>query len=226
MRDVQPRPLPLHAGLLAGLLGVVTAITVVTAAIAASIAGSDSQPAGAGPAPTAAPRAPAASEPDAEPCAFDPALEADDPDCLPPPDPVRGDVEVVEIVDLSVTGTQLFRPGSEGDAPVPVDDAAVATAASASAQVVDRLLTLLQEDGTPELRLTGDLAALASLASAAQPIRAARYEVRVGARGVPEWLELRAALQRDDGARTATFAFSGGDEPVLLAVDLGMDVTG
>lgn len=140
----------------------------------------------------------------------------------PPPEPVRGEVTGVTVEDLSVTGSGLRPDDGAGDAPVALEQDAVDAAVAAAAAWLDGHLTAAQDGGAGALPdgLEGPRDEITTgLAHPDRAVVAARYDVTVGARGVPEWVSVDATLDRDDGSTaTATFVFApGGDDLVLLA---------
>jgi hypothetical protein len=185
----------------------IAAVAVVVLGVAIMSSGGEPEPE-----PTAQPTATADPAPEPEP----------EPEPEPPP-PVEGEHEVIEVVDLSVTGTGLYRAGTGGDAPVPVDDASVATFAAAMASWIDDHLTALQDgqEGAVVAAGLGGPSEVVHLTDPDHPVTSARYSMRVGARGAAEWGEVEVLVLRDDGTeRTATLAFLPGDEaPRLIAAE-------
>jgi hypothetical protein len=138
-----------------------------------------------------------------------------------PPPPVEGDHEVVEVVDLSVTGSGLYRAGTGSDTRIGMDDGAVSAFAAAMAAWLDDHLTDLQDGGEGAAvgaGLTGPTEVV-QLTDPQHPVASATYRVRIGARGAPEWGEVEVLVTRDDGSeRTATLAFLPGEvHPLLIA---------
>jgi hypothetical protein len=209
---VPASPTARHAASLVSLGLVVAAVAIVAVAVAARGAPT-AEAAPDEPPPLAS--APWQDEPPPTP----------EPPPPPPPEPVRGTVGEVEIVDLSVTGTKLFQPGSGADAPVPVDQAAVDELVARVAAGFDAHLTALEGVEEPDADdpavvplggldptpLTG------TLAGPETPVEEATYHLRVGVRGVPEWLELTVVVGSDEAPRSASFVVVPGDPPRLLA---------
>jgi hypothetical protein len=163
-------------------------------------------------------------EPEPEPTARPTATPTPEPEPEPePPPPVQGEPELTEVVDLSVTGTGLHRAGTGGDAPVPIDEASVATFAAAMASWIDDHLTDLQDGGEGTVVAAGLVGpvGVGHLTDPDHPVTSARYSMRVGARGAAEWGEVEVVVLRVDGTeRTATLAFLPGDDaPRLVAAE-------
>jgi hypothetical protein len=137
-----------------------------------------------------------------------------------PPEPVEGTAELVDVRDLSVTGTRLVQPGSDADAAVPLDEDAIETFVEDLTAWLDEHLTQLQdgEDGlVRQASLTGD-EAIADLAGPADLVEGAEYRFVVGARGEPEWAEATVEVSREDGSsRAARLVFDADRE--LLGVE-------
>lgn len=152
------------------------------------------------------------------------APEPDRPVLEPDPPPVRGEAEVVEIVDLSITDSRLVHAGSGANDPVPVDDDAVSARVEALTAWLDRHLTDLQEGGdglVADVGLAGS-AEVGTLAGSGTLLRSrsATYAFTLGVRGAPEWILVDVAvLDRLGDRHTATFAFTGAAEPDLQAVE-------
>lgn len=137
-----------------------------------------------------------------------------------------GTTEVVEIVDLSTSGTGVFREGTDDDAPVPVDEGAVASFAEAIGAWFDAHLADLQRGGG------GTIAALAGgpfdpLADPQHLVDDVEYRMRIGARGEPEWAEVTARVSREDDVVSVVLAVAPGEEePVLVAASPPRSETG
>jgi hypothetical protein len=148
-----------------------------------------------------------------------------EPEPEPEPDPVVGTVETIEVIDLSTAGTRVFQPGSAGDTPVAVDDDAVATLVSAVTGAFDDHLTALQA-GDPDPRDALGLEGIdvtpvtEQLTGPDRWVAHAAYQARVGARGVPEWLELTITVTRDEGAASARIVAIPADPPRVLAAEV------
>ncbi|MFA9432638.1 hypothetical protein [Egicoccus sp. AB-alg2] len=144
-----------------------------------------------------------------------------EPEPEPEPDPVRGVVDTVDVQDLSVTGTKLYGAGSSGDATAVLDQDATDDFAAAMVAVVDEHLVDLQVGGDGTLDgdgLTGDLQVLRTVGPDGG-VGSISYEVRVGARDLPEWGRVVATLTLADGTQSvASFVFTPGEPPRLLAV--------
>jgi hypothetical protein len=156
----------------------------------------------------------------------DPTVE-EDPALPPPPPEVAGELAAVTVNDLSRTETGLFRAGSDPDAPVPVDRAAVDASVAAAVAWVDAHLTDVQAGGSGHVGdagLPGDDTTVASgLTNPDHPATSVTYRATVGALGAPEWIRMSTAVQREDGEGTATFVFLpvGAGEVVLVAAQVG-----
>ncbi|WP_052665400.1 hypothetical protein [Nitriliruptor alkaliphilus] len=147
----------------------------------------------------------------------------------PEPEPlqdVEGTVDEVVVTDLSVTESGLYRDGSEGDAPVPIDQAAIDAAVAEATAWLDTHITDVQSGGSGNLEdvaLSGDPADVAGgLANPDHPVVSASYLFTIGALGVPEWVRVSVTVTREDGVMPATFVFlPEGDGLSLLAINIG-----
>jgi hypothetical protein len=190
-----------HAALLAAGLSV---LAVLAVSIAIVLSGDDSPPP-----PEPAPELTAAPVPMPEP----------EPE--PPPPPVSGQVEEVVLVDVSVSGRQVFGDRMPQDEPIEPDEETVEALTTAVTAWLDEHLTDLQDGGTG---LTG--AALEGshetmvLTHPDAPVEQAVYAFTVYVRGAAEWASVTATVTRTDGEqRTATFAFLPGEPPDLVAAE-------
>lgn len=160
--------------------------------------------------------------PSATPSVPDPIATEPEPEPEPPP-PVVGELTRTITYDLSVTGTGLYRDGTEDDRRVPIDEAAGEAAVAAAVTWVDAHLSDLQAGGPGGLEGLGLVGATELAAGALTDpdhvVSAARYAVAVGARGTPEWVRLTADVARSDGTSArAEFVFTVvGDEVVPVA---------
>lgn len=147
----------------------------------------------------------------------------------PEPEPlqdVEGTVDEVVVTDLSVTESGLYRAGSDGDAAVPIDQAAVDAAVAEAAAWLDAHITDVQSGGPGRLEdvaLSGDPSDVAGgLTNPDHPVVSASYLFTVGALGVPEWVRVSVTVTREDGVMPATFVFlPEGDGLSLLAINVG-----
>ena len=172
-----------------------------------------------------APVAEPSPEPSAEPA--DPQPEATPPTPLPErptlpppppePEPVVGTTETVEVVDLSTSGTGVFREGTDGDAAVPVDEEAVAAFAEQISVWFDTHLADLQLGGDGTIPALGD-DPFGALTDTDHLVTEVTYAMRIAARGTPEWAEVTVSVTREDGGTLSTvLAVAPGDEPTLVA---------
>ena len=188
----------------------VTAVLVVVLAVL--LAGDDPEPPAAVPEPEPTPAPTLEPEPEPEP---------------EPPPPVRGETTLVEVVDLSVHGTQLFGDRMPQDEPVPVDDDAVAALVDAVAAWLDEHLTDLQVGGDGALIAAGlDGDPGPSLTDDQLGVEVARYDLTVYARGEPEWARVVVEVARRDGSvARRPLVFVPGGEPSVVAGETAEVVT-
>ena len=134
----------------------------------------------------------------------------------PPPEPVAGTSELVEVVDLSASGSGVFREGTEGNAPVPVEEEAVEAFVRDVTAWLDAHLMDVQRGGPGTIpELGGEL--LEPLDDSEPRVDDVTYAIRIGARGAPEWAEVTITVTGADEAATRVLAVVPGDEPTLVA---------
>jgi hypothetical protein len=195
MDDLRRRP-----ALLAGVL-VLAALAVIGLALLLT----SGQPQ---PEPTVAPEPEQTVEPDPEP---------------EPPDPVAGEVDLLRVTDLSVSGRRVFGESMPQNDPVEADQAQVDVFVSAMAGWLDDHLTSLQDGGAGlvfETDLVGPHEAL-TLSTPELPVAHARYEMVVWAREAPEWGSADVTVALVDGSSwRSRFVFAPG-EPLALVAAVG-----
>ena len=169
------------------------------------------------PSSSATPEVPDDERPILEPVP-DPEPEPEPPPPPPPPEPepVVGTTEVVEILDLSASGTGVFRDGTEGDAPVAVDEHAVAAFAEEIAVWFDAHLAELQLGGDGTIQELAE-SSFEPLADPDHLVDEVAYQMRIGVRGAPEWAEVVVTVTREDAILSVVLAVAPGEEPSLLA---------
>ena len=159
--------------------------------------------------PQPEPEAPPEPEPEPDP---EPEPEPE------PPAPVVGEVTVLPVLDVSVHGTRLFEEGREQDAPVAVDEAAVADFVAAIAGWLDEHLTALQQGRELEAAPDGpdDPLGAARLTDSERPVEVATYTFEVAARGAPEWARAVVEVVGTDGIEASVVLVFVPDEPIAL----------
>ncbi len=160
---------------------------------------------------------------------------APEPEPEPEPEPIDGVVVLQEVVDLSTTGSGVFQRDSAEDQRIPIDAAATAAAVDDVTAWLDALLTA-QHRGIPADPATaasdaevvaaagGEWITETPLLAPRQPLTGVVYDVRVGARGLPEWVAVtvRVTAPAPTEAGTVTFAATdGGFVPVAVEVTGG-----
>jgi hypothetical protein len=140
-----------------------------------------------------------------------------------PPEPVEGSYELLGVRNLSITGTQLVRPGSSDDARVEIDETQVELLMEDLTAWLDEHLTQLQDGHgglVGDLDLTGP-DDLADLAGPADIVEEALYRFVIAARGDPEWAEVTVRVTREDGSiRRARLVFDA-DRELLAVQEMG-----
>lgn len=140
----------------------------------------------------------------------------------PSPQPVDGEMELAEVVDLSHTGARLFGGSMQQSQPIQIDQEEVRAQAAAVADWLDRHLNDLQEGGdggAVDAGLVGPAEVL-TLTHPDQLVVEASYDLVVYARGTTEWIRAVVTVtRRDDSTVGAQLVFLPGDPPRLIAAE-------
>lgn len=223
-RPVIVRLLQRHWLRFAGAVFVLAGVTTAVAFAATSEHVDDDQLRAERPELDAESEATPAPEPPPEPERV-PELEPE-----PDPDPVEGNVERVEVQDLSATGTGLYQPGSDPDRATDPDEEAIDAFVSTVVEWLDAALTAanLDDGATVGALGAGDLhggVGMLDLGTPGEPVVEASYAVTVAALGAPQWGEVRVRAVRADGTSQSLrlVVSPGADGPHLVAAQEGPD---
>jgi hypothetical protein len=140
-----------------------------------------------------------------------PKIVGDGPDLAKRSPEVTGEVTGVSLTGLSPGGTGLYQQGSSADVRVPTDEEATDAFAAAAIAWVDAHLTGLQRGGPGRVEgagLTGDANDARFGLTGDTPVAdQVTYDVTVGVRGAPEWVQVHVTVTVGDADRVGDFIF-------------------